>query len=242
MAQHNNMSNIIFISDLHLSPENGTTLADFQQFLVAHAAKADKLFILGDLFEAWIGDDNIDACTQAVAKSLQALKKQGKKIYYMHGNRDFLLGNAYAEQCGMEVLPDPFVLKVDGQKIVLTHGDLLCTDDHSYQKFRRTVHQPWLQKLFLRLPLVFRQKIACFLRSKSMNAGPKKSSEMMDVNEAAVTEVMVKYGCKVMIHGHTHKPARHELDYGRRYVLGAWDEKFAILHYEDGDFFLQFSP
>ncbi len=234
------MNHILFISDLHLSDRAPETLDAFQYFLTTQASKADTLFILGDLFEAWIGDDNTSPITQEVEKQIRTLQSQGIKIYYMHGNRDFLLGKKFATECGMELLPDPFVLCVDNQTIVLTHGDLLCTDDKHYQTFRKIVHLSWIQKLFLLSPLIFRQQIAGLLRQQSKIATPKKSTMMMDVNADAANAMMHKHQAHILIHGHTHKPACHDMHEGKRYVLGAWDERRAVLHYHDGKFELLF--
>ncbi len=234
------MSTIFFISDLHLNDQSPDTLGAFQKFLKNEAQQADTLYILGDLFEAWIGDDDISACAATVAKSLLAYQATGKKIFYMQGNRDFLLGKAFAQQCKMKILPDPSVIEINGNKILISHGDMLCTDDKAYQKFRNIVHLPWLQKLFLGLPLKLRQKIAHLLRRQSKSAGNKKTSAMMDINEDTATETMLLHSVKTMIHGHTHRPAYHEMESGRRYVLGAWDEKYAVLKYSDGKFELLF--
>lgn len=234
------MTKIYFISDLHLNDQAPETLAAFQHFLENEGQEARALYILGDLFEAWIGDDTMSATAATVAKSLLAYQSQGKQLFYMHGNRDFLLGEDFARRCEMEILPDPSVIELGGEKIVITHGDLLCTDDKAYQAFRKVVHQSWLQKLYLSLPLKFRQKIAGLLRQKSKAAGPKKTSKMMDVNEDAAIETMLIFGARKIIHGHTHKPAYHKLESGKRYVLGAWDEQWAVLEYSDGEFDLQF--
>jgi UDP-2,3-diacylglucosamine hydrolase len=230
------MSTAYFISDLHLTTQDPDTLGAFQHFIQSEAIGIDALYILGDLFEAWIGDDDSSACSATVAKTLQGLKQRGTKIYYLRGNRDFLLGEDYAEQCGMTILPDPSVIELGGKPVLLTHGDLLCTDDKAYQRFRSIVQQAWLQKLFLALPLSWRQKVAGFLRGKSKAAGPKKSAAMMDVNTAAVQAMMREHTVDLMIHGHTHRPAEHTHEAGKRYVLGAWDEKRAVLKYEDGAF------
>lgn len=234
------MSILIFISDLHLNEQSPATLAALQKFLREETTEADAIYILGDLFEAWIGDDDDSQWAKEVADTLLDLQKQGKKVYFMHGNRDFLVGEQFAKQCGMQILPDPTVIDVDGEKILITHGDILCTDDEAYQKFRKLVHKGWLQNWFLKLPLAWRKKIANLLRVKSKSAGPRKTAEMMDVNESAVVEMMAMHNARVMVHGHTHKPASHTLKIGKRYVLGAWDGHCATLVYENGDFDLQF--
>ncbi len=215
-----------FISDLHLDESHPEISDCFLRFLHTAASQADALYILGDFFEVWIGDDNDSPLIEKVSTALKNLSTQGIKLYFMQGNRDFLLGKRFADRCGMQLLNDPTSIDLYGQKILLMHGDLLCTDDLAYQKFRRKVHQPWLQRLFLSLPLSWRQKIAKKARQKSMHYTQHKSRAIQDVNQIAVEKVCQQYGVTTLIHGHTHRPAIHTFkSEGKlitRYVLPAW--------------------
>lgn len=226
----------LFISDLHLSDAEPALVSRFKRFIEEEASKAEALYILGDLFEAWVGDDDTSMAAQTVAASLTALSQQGTKVYYLHGNRDFLLGEDYAAQCHMEILPDPCIIQCNDESVLLTHGDLLCTDDTHYQRFRNIVHQNWIQKCFLMLPQSFRQKVADKLRARSMDAGQQKTPEMMDVNEGEVENWFIVHDVNVMVHGHTHRPQHHDYGANHRYVLGAWDVLPIVLKYENGAF------
>lgn len=172
----------LFIADLHLCPEEPAIAAGFLRFLAGEARQADALYILGDLFEAWIGDDAPEPLYQQIAAAIKAVVDTGIPCYFIHGNRDFLLGKRYAKASGMTLLPEEKLLDVYGRKILIMHGDTLCTDDEGYQAFRRKVHQPWLQKFYLALPLFIRQRIADRMRADSQAANNMKSLEIMDVN------------------------------------------------------------
>ncbi|MGL9774300.1 MAG: UDP-2,3-diacylglucosamine diphosphatase [Sodalis sp. (in: enterobacteria)] len=211
----------LFVADIHLCAQEPAITAGFLHFLRARAAQA--LYILGDLFEVWIGDDDPNPLHHEIAVALQALTQRGIPCYFIHGNRDFLLGKRYAAACGMTLLPAQRVMQLDGLRVVILHGDTLCTDDNDYQRFRRRVHQRWLQRLFLSLPLRRRLRIADRMRANSLRANAGKTADIMDVNAQAVMTVMDDTGATVMIHGHTHRPAIHQLPgERRRAVLGAW--------------------
>lgn len=214
----------IFISDLHLSEENPETRQYFLTFLQQY--HPDELYILGDFFEAWIGDD-YDA--PWVTEICDALKENGTKIYFMQGNRDFLLGERFARRCHATLLQDPTVIDVYGVKVLLTHGDILCTEDHAYQRYRKIVHCTLLQKLFLCLPLRFRQKIAQKLRQKSGDYVKGLPFVVMDVAPEAVSKICAKHQVKHIIHGHTHKPFVHQEAAFTRYVLPDWHHKGGVL-------------
>nr|WP_318382610.1 UDP-2,3-diacylglucosamine diphosphatase [uncultured Enterobacter sp.] len=218
----------LFIADLHLCPEEPAITAGFLRFLAGSARDADALYILGDLFEAWIGDDDPTPLHREIAKALRALTDSGVPCYFIHGNRDFLLGKRFARESGMTLLPEEQVLDLYGQRVLILHGDTLCTDDAGYQAFRAKVHQRWLQMLFLALPLFIRQRIAAKMRAGSKAANRSKSVTIMDVNPQAVVDVMEKHRVQTLIHGHTHRPAVHPLSANHhpafRYVLGAWHE------------------
>ncbi len=223
----------LFIADLHLQTEEPAITAGFLRFLAGTAQKADALYILGDLFEAWIGDDDPNPLHRQIAAALKALTDSGVPVYFLHGNRDFLLGQRFARESGMTLLPEEKVLELYGKRLLILHGDTLCTDDAGYQAFRAKVHQPWLQKLFLALPLFIRMRIAAKMRADSTSANRNKSQAIMDVNPQAVVNVMEKHQVQHLIHGHTHRPDIHTLTANGapayRYVLGAWHQEGSMV-------------
>ncbi|WP_145536245.1 UDP-2,3-diacylglucosamine diphosphatase [Yersinia thracica] len=216
----------LFIADLHLSVQEPAITAGFLHFIQRDAIHADALYILGDLFESWIGDDDPEPLYRQVAAALKSLQQQGVPCYFIHGNRDFLLGKRFALESGMILLPEEKVVELYGRKIVILHGDTLCTDDADYQHFRRRVHNPLIQKLFLWLPLRFRLRIAAYMRNQSQQNNSGKSQLIMDVNPHAVIETFERNNVSWMIHGHTHRPAVHTVELAaataHRVVLGAW--------------------
>lgn len=231
--KENGMTVTLFISDLHLSPENPAITDCFIRFLEREAVQADALYILGDLFEVWVGDDVED---DFVRKIIDNLKKWPKPLYLMQGNRDFLMGQAFANKIKAKLLPDPTVIDLYGEPVLISHGDLLCTGDKSYLRFRKLVRQKWLQKIFLWLPLSFRQKIADKLRQESHKYMKNLAPEIMDVTPEAVNEWLKLYKVKRMIHGHTHKPAI----YANRTVLPVWHEEGGALECKwDGEWTLR---
>jgi UDP-2,3-diacylglucosamine hydrolase len=223
----------LFIADLHLCAEEPAITAGFLRFLAGDARKADALYILGDLFEAWIGDDDPEPLYRQVAQALRSLVDSGVPCFFIHGNRDFLVGQRFARESGMQLLPEEQVLSIDGRRVLIMHGDTLCTDDHGYQAFRARVHQGWLQTLFLALPLFVRKRIAARMRAGSKAANGSKSMEIMDVNQQAVREAMSRQQVRWLIHGHTHRPAIHPLDVDGepawRCVLGAWHREGSMI-------------
>ncbi|MBJ8738695.1 UDP-2,3-diacylglucosamine diphosphatase [Citrobacter sp. FDAARGOS_156] len=223
----------LFIADLHLCTEEPAITAGFLRFLAGDARKADALYILGDLFEAWIGDDDPNPLHREMAAAIKALTDSGVPCFFIHGNRDFLIGKRFARESGMTLLPQEKVLNLYGRKVLIMHGDTLCTDDAGYQAFRAKVHQPWLQKLFLSLPLFIRQRIAAKMRAGSLAANSSKSLEIMDVNPQAVIAEMEKHHVQWLIHGHTHRPAVHEVTANAqpafRVVLGAWHTEGSMI-------------
>jgi len=217
----------LFISDLHLAEERPLAAGRFFHFLDVTARGADALYILGDLFEYWAGDDDLDApLAHQTAQKIRALVDSGTPVHFMHGNRDFLLAQRYAGSCGMTLLDDPVVIDLHGARTLLTHGDTLCTDDRSYQRFRGLVRRPLVRGALLALPLALRHTMARSARAGSERVKMGKSSEIMDVNADAVAAAFRQAGIPRMIHGHTHRPARHAyvVD-GRereRWVLPDW--------------------
>ncbi|WMJ68015.1 UDP-2,3-diacylglucosamine diphosphatase [Stenotrophomonas sp. 24(2023)] len=230
----------LFISDLHLDPSRPAITDLFIDFLRREAPSADALYILGDLFEAWIGDDTPSAAADAVAEALKAVSDGGVPVYFIRGNRDFLLGEDYARRAGMRILPDPSVIDLYGTPVLLQHGDLLCTDDIPYQQFRAQTRDPAFQAQFLSQPLAariaFAQKAreASQSRQSEMKQGDRAQFETVtDVAPADVEATFVRHGVDTMIHGHTHRPAIHSLQAGgrpcTRIVLGDWYEQGSVL-------------
>lgn len=225
---------LLFISDLHLDADRPGTAAAFYRFLEQEAVKAKALYILGDLFELWVGDDDDSALVLEVRDHLQQLAQAGTGIYFQHGNRDFLLGEGFAHAAGMELLPEIHQLELNGERILLMHGDTLCIDDHEYQAFRQQVRQPQWIATVLDRPLAERRALGQQLREQSQSMSSRKSEDIMDVAESEVQMVMAQYQASKLIHGHTHRPARHPLANGERIVLGDWDELGWALRHEAG--------
>lgn len=224
------MSRTLFIADLHLCQEEPAITAGFLHFLQREAPHCDALYILGDLFEAWIGDDDPNPLHQQIASALRALPVP---VYFIHGNRDFLIGRRFARACGMTLLPEEQVLTLYGHQLLIMHGDTLCTDDAGYLRFRAKVHNPWIQRLFLALPLWIRKRIAARMRADSKQANQHKSQTIMDVNQDAVAAAMLGQQVPLLIHGHTHRPAIHTLslqgETAQRAVLGAWHSRSSMI-------------
>ena len=225
----------LFISDLHLDEARPQIVDLYTRFLEAEARNADTLYILGDLFESWIGDDDDSALAQQVATATRAVRDSGVRVFFMHGNRDFLLGADYAASAGMSLLTDPTIVELGGERVLLMHGDTLCTDDVDYQKFRTLVRNPQWQQQFLSKPLAERRAFAAQARGESRKQTAMKAAEIMDVNQAAVEAALGEHGVRRMIHGHTHRPATHrfELDgqSAERIVLGDWYEQSSVLRW-----------
>jgi len=214
----------LFISDLHLQPAHPATSAAFFSFLERHARHAQQLYLLGDLFEYWAGDDDIaDPFHAQIVAALRALSDAGVALYWIAGNRDFLVGARFAEAANLILLPETWVADIAGLKVVLLHGDAQCTQDTKYMEFRAMVRQPAWQQQFTALPLAQRKAIVAGLREDSRKAQGSKSYEIMDVTPQAIADVFAQTGAEVMIHGHTHRPALHHVDGKRRYVLPDWE-------------------
>ncbi len=224
----------LFISDLHLSAERPEIIELFLRFLRERAAHADALYILGDLFEYWIGDDAIAHTGYVpVVSGLRALTDAGVPVFVMHGNRDFLLGRDFEVASGAQLLPDPTVIDLYGESVLLMHGDTLCTDDVAYQKFRVMVRDPDWTGRFLARSLAEREGIVRGLRETSKAAMATKDAEIMDVNQRTVDSAMREHRIQHLIHGHTHRPAQHEFQLNgtraRRTVLGDWYDQGSVL-------------
>ena len=211
-----------FISDIHLSEDNPHLTNAFKAFLNESKEACTHLFILGDLFEIWIGDDNDNSFNQEIKKALIDFTSNGPKTFLMHGNRDFLLGEDFVSEVNISLLSDPYTLDINGLKIILSHGDFLCTDDADYIDFRNKVRSKEWQKDFLSKSINERNEIASSLRSHSKDATSKKSLEITDVNLETVNNFIQENKPDIFIHGHTHRPKIHEHNSTKRVVLGDW--------------------
>ena len=225
------MSRSLFISDLHLSGERPDANQQFFRFLDEEARRAQSLYILGDLFEYWVGDDELDDAAGdrlglEVARGLRRLADAGIAVGVMHGNRDFLIGAQFCAASGASFLEDPCLVRLEGESIVLMHGDTLCTDDRDYQNWRRTARSAEWQREFLAKSVAERREAIIGLREKSKAAVSAKPAEIMDVNAGAVRDAFRSHRVARMIHGHTHRPARHEIEVDgtrcERWVLPDW--------------------
>jgi UDP-2,3-diacylglucosamine hydrolase len=218
----------LFISDLHLQPSHPRTCAAFFAFLRDHAIKAQRLYLLGDLFEYWAGDDDIvDPFHHSIVTALRSVSDAGVALVWLAGNRDFLVGDAFAGAIGAQRLTEPVVAEINGQRIALVHGDAQCTDDQAYMQFRAMVRQEAWQQQFLSQSLEQRKAIIAGMRSNSREHQRGKVMEIMDVNQAAIGTLFADTGTRLIIHGHTHRPARHDFDengvHFTRYVLPDWE-------------------
>lgn len=228
------MSHTLFVSDLHLAPERPHINQQFFDFVERTAPQAEALYILGDLFEYWIGDDDSeDPLNGAVERALGSLAQRGVRICLMHGNRDLLIGNKFARRSSVELITDPSLLDLYGTPTLLMHGDTLCTEDVEYQKFRAYAHDPTNQAEFLSQPLAARRKQMREMRARSEQSKQTKTSDIMDVSRAAVEAALRASACARLIHGHTHRPARHVhvVDERRceRWVLNDWYQRGGYL-------------
>ena len=223
---------LLFISDLHLEAARPEITGALQSLLRNQAREAEALYILGDLFDAWIGDDDDAPLAREVAEELHALSNTGTRIYFQHGNRDFLLSEEYAQRCGMQLLPEEYLVQHEGESILLMHGDSLCTDDVAYQRFRLQSRDPAWQSAMLAQPLAARRALAAQARASSAAHTSTTSMAIMDVNENAVAVAMAAHGVTRLIHGHTHRPATHAYADGReRFVLAAWHDRGSALRF-----------
>ena len=230
----------LFVSDLHLAAETMPAVEQFAAFLASEAREADALYILGDLFEAWVGDDDDEPVRKQVCAALRELSSN-VPCFVMRGNRDFLYGQGFERRSGCTLLPDPLLLQTDELRVLVSHGDVLCTDDHSYQEFRSIVRDPVWQERYLALPLAARRSVADAARKGSREHTSSVMREIMDVNEDAVRAAFRASDTRLMIHGHTHRPGvyLHDVDgtTGTRIVLGDWYDQGSCLRlHGDGNF------
>ncbi|MEM7612940.1 MAG: UDP-2,3-diacylglucosamine diphosphatase [Pseudomonadota bacterium] len=239
--------NVLFISDLHISPAQPEIGEQLIAFLSSQATGADALYILGDLFEAWIGDDDPDPHYAEVQNALRRLTDTGVPGFIMHGNRDFLLGERFCARTGLTLLSDPLVIDIAGESVLLSHGDAYCTDDTEYQAVRQTVRNPAWQAQVLSLPIEARRQLAGDARAESSASNQQKSDDIMDVNDRAIEDALRAHGVTQMLHGHTHRPAIHEwqLDEdktARRMVLGDWYSQGSVGVWDNSGFALTTLP
>lgn len=219
---------VLLISDLHLQEERPEVAACFTRFLQERAPTAAALYILGDFFELWIGDDAMSAFHESIAAALKKLADSGTAVYLMHGNRDFMLGHTFCRKAGCSLLPDPNLITLGGEPMLLMHGDTLCTQDVQYLQKRAKIRSPLgLFVLKHATPLFMRQRLARKLRNESLERTPHKAPEIIDVTPSEAERLMRQYGVQTLIHGHTHRPAVHTFELAgkpaRRIVLGDWD-------------------
>ncbi len=229
----------LFISDLHLDESRPEVTHALLNFLHRAAGECKALYILGDLFESWIGDDDESPLSSRVSRALKAFHATGSDVYFMHGNRDFLVGEAFCERSAVILLPEPYTFDLAGHKTMLLHGDSLCTQDQAYQTFRKQVRDPAYQARILTEPLEERRKLALKMRDMSAEATSNKPADIMDVTESEVQSVMESHGSTLLIHGHTHRPQRHPLNLSHgpseRIVLGDWHRSSHYLRVSDNE-------
>jgi len=252
-SPYNSSMTTLFISDLHLDPERPEITRLFGDFIANEACSADALYILGDLFEAWVGDDDTSEPGVFVASTLRALADSGVPVYFQHGNRDFLVGRDFAQRAGITLLPENAVILLHGKPVLLMHGDTLCTDDTAYQAFRAQTRDPAWRAQFLAQPLAARLAFAAQARAASQQRQQAMKQDdraqfetVTDVSPVAVRETFARYGVNTIIHGHTHRPAIHALDVdGRdceRIVLGDWYAQGSVLRADAGGMQLSSLP
>ncbi|WNW11036.1 UDP-2,3-diacylglucosamine diphosphatase [Pseudomonas sp. DTU_2021_1001937_2_SI_NGA_ILE_001] len=233
---------ILLISDLHLEEERPDITRAFLDLLAGPARQAQALYILGDFFEVWIGDDAMSPFQASICAALRQLSDAGTRIFLMHGNRDFMIGRRFCKAAGCTLLNDPTVVALNGQPVLLMHGDSLCTRDVGYQKMRRLLRNPLSLFILRHLPLKTRQKLARRLRNESQAKTRMKANDIVDVTPEEVPRIMRAFGVRTLIHGHTHRPAIHKLQIdehtGQRIVLGDWDRQGWVLQADGQEFAL----
>lgn len=226
----------LFISDLHLEAERPDIAKQFLEFMENETRDCEELYILGDLFEAWVGDDDPNTHYFTIKRALRKLVDRGVPVYFMHGNRDFMVGREFSNETGVKILEDPFRVDMYGRKVLLSHGDLLCTDDIQYQKVRKMTRDPEWQAKMRAKPLKERLRIAAEARRQSLEQTINMSLDIMDVNAQAVEKMIREHNVDVLLHGHTHRPAVHTVDLGnrkaQRIVLGDWYRQGSVVRWD----------
>jgi UDP-2,3-diacylglucosamine hydrolase len=231
---------ILLISDLHLEEERPDITRAFLHFLQTRAPQAEALYILGDFFEAWIGDDAMTPFQRSIAQALRKLADSGTRIFLMHGNRDFMIGSAFCREAGCTLLKDPSLVQMNGEPVLLMHGDSLCTQDEAYMRLRKWLRNPVSLFILRNLPLATRYKLARKLRKESRMQTRQKAVEITDVTAEEVPRMLRQFDARILIHGHTHRPATHDLELdghpARRIVLGDWDRQGWALQVDESGF------
>lgn len=234
---------VLLISDLHLDPARPELTRAFREFLRNTAGKAEALYILGDFFNVWIGDDDDAPFCAEISRALKHLSDAGTAVYLMHGNRDFLMGEAWARACGATLIHEPYLLEQNGAQFLLAHGDAFCTRDSEYMAFRTMVRDPEWQRAFLSRPLAERRAFAEQARARSKTMSSNKPDDIMDVTPAEVDKLLADKHISTLIHGHTHRPFIHKLAKGRtRIVLGDWDKDGWCVRISGGEAALEHFP
>tara|TARA_B110000483_G_scaffold200793_1_gene241374 strand:+ start:275 stop:997 length:723 start_codon:yes stop_codon:yes gene_type:complete len=227
----------LFISDLHLEAGRPEIGEQFLSFLGDEARDAEALYILGDLFEVWLGDDDPNPYYTSMKVAIRELTDSGVPVFFMHGNRDFTIGEIFSGETGVEILDDPVVVDLYGQSVLLSHGDALCTDDVQYQRVRAMTRNPEWQAMMLAKSIEERIAFSIQARKDSMAHSNSVSAEIMDVNLEAVVATLRQHGTSIMLHGHTHRPAIHDVDLGNRLatriVLGDWFEQGSVVRWDE---------
>ena len=230
----------LFLSDIHVSDEHPEISEHLKEFLLEEKFKINTIYILGDLFEYWLGDDDPNPSYREIKLLLKNLSQKGISIFFMHGNRDFLIGEKFAEEAGCHILPDPHVMDLFGKKVLMSHGDIFCTDDKEYQSFRKQTRDPAWKDSILSKSLSFREEFAKKARLESSKHTNSKKNEIMDVNKDEILKMYEKYNVEIIIHGHTHRPAIHDIFFNgkncQRIVLGDWYEQGSILRCDETGF------
>lgn len=231
---------ILLISDLHLEQQRPDITRAFVHFLQTRARQAEALYILGDFFEVWVGDDAMGPLQHEIASALRELADSGTRLYLMHGNRDFMLGQGFCQLAGCTLLSDPCRVSFNGEPVLLMHGDSLCTSDAAYMRMRRLLRNPLSLWLLRHLPLAKRHALARKLRKESQLQTRQKAASIIDVTPSEVPRLMAKYGVRTLIHGHTHRPASHTLEVNgqraQRIVLGDWDQQGWALQVDENGY------
>ena len=227
---------IAFVSDLHLEPIENKKVKVFFQFLNNAVYKYEELYILGDFFEYWIGDDDIQPANKLIMQTLKTASDNGLKIYFIHGNRDFLVGSGFESETGVRILEDQYTFSLEGKKIMIAHGDTFCIDDVEYQEMKREIRSDSWKKDFLAKSISERVDFANDLRKRSAERNSNKPENIMDVNDDYVLEIIEREKIDILIHGHTHRPAVHKLSNGStRAVLGSWEDSGSVIEYSQGN-------
>lgn len=226
----------LFISDLHLEAKRPEIGEQFLAFLAGEAREAEALYILGDLFEAWLGDDDPNPHYAGMKTAIREVADSGVPVFFMHGNRDFMIGEQFAAETGVTILNDPEIVDLYGDKVLLSHGDALCTDDVHYQQIRAMTRDPEWQDMMRVKPMQERIEIAIQARKDSLAHGESLDDEITDVNQGAVEETIREHGVDILLHGHTHRPAVHEVELddrvATRIVLGDWYEQGSVVRWD----------